>query len=32
MIKDAIDHIADPDFWKDQLYKDLWIHEKIEKL
>jgi predicted dehydrogenase len=32
MIKDAVDHIADPDFWKDQLCKDLWIHEKIEKL
>jgi hypothetical protein len=32
MIKDAVDHITDPEFWKDQLNKDLWIHEKIESL
>ena len=32
MIKDAIEHIDDYQFWLDQYAIDTWIHERIEKL
>jgi len=32
MIKDAMDHVDDSDFWLNQFEIDSWIHEKIENL
>jgi predicted dehydrogenase len=32
MIKDAVDNLENMEFWKDQLTKDLWIHQQIENL
>jgi hypothetical protein len=32
MIKDAITHIDDYQFWLDQYEIDTWIHERIENL
>jgi predicted dehydrogenase len=32
MIKDAVDNLENMEFWKDQLAKDLWIHQQIENL
>lgn len=32
MIKDAVDNLDNMEFWKDQLAKDLWIHQQIENL
>ena len=32
MIKDALDNIDNPEFWRQQYEQDTWIHERIENL
>lgn len=32
MIKDAVDHVNDNDFWQIQRDQDIWIHKQIEKI
>ena len=32
MIKDAVDHVNDDDFWQIQRDQDIWIHKQIEKI
>jgi len=32
MIKDAVENLDNMEFWKDQLAKDLWIHQQMENL
>ena len=32
MIKDAVEHVDDHEFWIKQYEIDTWIHERIEKL
>jgi predicted dehydrogenase len=32
MIKDAVDNVNNPDFWREQFEIDTWIHERIENL
>lgn len=32
MIKECVDKVNDPDFWRNQYEIDLWIHEIVEKL